>query len=358
MQVQKVCLGPDRYSHIVIGDDYLPIKPILGFIRYLDNIDKSPHTIRAYANHLKLYWDYLTENKFNWQTVSLDQLSGFVGWLRTSKANDNVISITESLNRKASTINAILGSLSSFYRYHHHLGNTEVTLTEPGNFHGSRYKALLHHAYRNKPTQRRIISMREYKRIPQTITDVQIKQVMEACNNYRDRFLVTLLYETGMRIGEALGLHHEDIISWDNEIHLQPRINNKNDARSKSTQPNIIHVTKELMGLYSNYVNSIHLEISSPYVFLNLNDFTPLRYSSVRKLFKRLSEKLGIKITPHMLRHSHATELMKSGVEPSLIQKRLGHASIQTTIDTYTHIDQETMKQALKTYWAKREEKE
>jgi len=62
MQVQKVRLGSDRYSHIVIGDDYLPIKPILSFIRYLDNTDKSPHTIRAYANHLKLYWDYLTEN--------------------------------------------------------------------------------------------------------------------------------------------------------------------------------------------------------------------------------------------------------------------------------------------------------
>ena len=48
MQVQKVHLGSDRYSHIVIGDDYLPIKPILGFIRYLDNTDKSPHTIRPF----------------------------------------------------------------------------------------------------------------------------------------------------------------------------------------------------------------------------------------------------------------------------------------------------------------------
>jgi integrase/recombinase XerD len=112
MQVQKVHLGSDRYSHIVIGDDYLPIKPILGFIRYLDNTDKSPHTIRAYANHLKLYWDYLTENTFNWEIISLDHLSGFVGWLRTAKANNNVISLSESLERKASTINSILGSLS------------------------------------------------------------------------------------------------------------------------------------------------------------------------------------------------------------------------------------------------------
>jgi len=160
-----------------------------------------------------------------------------------------------------------------------------------------------------------------------------------------------------MRIGQTLGLRHEDIISWDNVIQLNPRIDNKNDVRSKSTQPCVIHVTKELMGMYGNYVNGLDHEITTTYVFLNLKDFTPLRYSAVRKLFLRLSSKVGFKITAHMLRHTHATDLMKTGVDPSVVQKRLGHASIQTTIDTYTHVDQETMKQAFKAYLVKREEK-
>lgn len=140
MQVQKVRLGPDHHSYIVLGNDHLPIKPILRFIRYLDNTDKSIHTIRAYANHLKLFWDYLTDNKFDWSIITLDQLSGFVSWLRTSNTANNVIDINDIAYRKSTTINSILGCLASFYRYHQHLGNTKVTLHETVNLPGNRYK--------------------------------------------------------------------------------------------------------------------------------------------------------------------------------------------------------------------------
>ena len=66
---------------------------------------------------------------------------------------------------------------------------------------------------------------------------------------------------------------------------------------------------------------------------------------------------MGFKLTPHMLRHTHATELMRHGIESSLIQKRLGHASLQTTIDNYAHIDNDTMKQALHAFWESQEDK-
>ncbi len=56
-----------------------------------------------------------------------------------------------------------------------------------------------------------------------------------------------------------------------------------------------------------------------------------------------------------MLRHSHASELLKSGWEMVLIQKRLGHSSIQTTIDTYTHIDTKQMKEAFQQYLLSKE---
>ena len=59
-----------------------------------------------------------------------------------------------------------------------------------------------------------------------------------------------------------------------------------------------------------------------------------------------------------MLRHTHATSLVKSGWDMALIQKRLGHASIQTTINTYTHIDTKQMKDAFKSYLNKKENNE
>lgn len=112
---------------------FLPIEPITNFIRYLNNIDKSSHTIRAYANHLKLFWEYLSLAGYEWKTITIDSLAGFVGWLRKKDQNKNVIFLAESIDRKSSTINAILGCIASFYKYHNHLGNTDVKITEASN---------------------------------------------------------------------------------------------------------------------------------------------------------------------------------------------------------------------------------
>lgn len=63
--------------------------------------------------------------------------------------------------------------------------------------------------------------------------------------------------------------------------------------------------------------------------------------------------KSGIHIRPHILRHSHANNLLKAGWDMSFIQKRLGHSSVQTTIDIYTHIDNESLRDAFNGYLAK-----
>ena len=357
MKVQKIRLAPDFCTWIVLGPNYLPIEPITSFIRYLNNTDKSPHTMRAYANHLKLYWEYLLKNDFDWKTVKLDCLAGFVGWLRQHDSYTNVISISGELNRKSSTINSILGCISSFYQYNNHLGVTDVHITEAANLPGSRYKALLYHVLRKKPVQRRIISLKQYKNIPKTISDSQFESLINFCTNARDRFLISLLFETGLRIGQALLLRHEDIISWDNEIHIIPREESLNEAQNKSKQANVIHVSTKLMRLYNKYANSINPAAPLSYALINLKEHSPLRYPAVRKLFSRLSIKAGFKITPHMLRHTHATNLINSGWDPSLVQRRLGHSSIQTTLDIYSHVDQKALKAAFKEYQSHKEVK-
>lgn len=68
-------------------------------------------------------------------------------------------------------------------------------------------------------------------------TEDQFLQLSNACTNYRDRFLVYLLFETGLRIGQALALRHEDIIAWSNEIHIKYRTNNLNQVRNKTYKP-------------------------------------------------------------------------------------------------------------------------
>ncbi|MCL9682957.1 hypothetical protein [Legionella maioricensis] len=62
-----------------------------------------------------------------------------------------------------------------------------------------------------------MISARQVKELPKTITENQFIQLSNTRVNYRDKFLIWFLYETGLRIGQALSLRHKDIISWDFE---------------------------------------------------------------------------------------------------------------------------------------------
>lgn len=123
-------------------------------------------------------------------------MASFVAWLRESDGNKSPdIDITEDQTaRKPRSINTILGCISSFYRFHNQLGNTDIAVTESKNLPNNRYKALLYHVFKNKPAQKRIISVRQTIEPPKTINEDQFAQLNNACTNYRDRFLICLLW--------------------------------------------------------------------------------------------------------------------------------------------------------------------
>lgn len=357
MKVQRICLTNGHYSWLVLDDNHLPIKPIESFIRYLTHTEKSPNTIQSYANHLKLFWEYLTTHHKDWTRVAVDEFANFVYWLRSHHCNVIFLKNHDNIKRTEKTVNTILAALSSFYRFHNQTGNTAIHLTESCYLPTNKFKSLLYHIYKNKPAQKRIISLKEPRTLPTIFNTQQISILINACTNLRDRFLVSLLAETGLRIGQALALRHEDIKSWDNEIHVIFRRINVNQVRNKSTRPNVIHVTPNLMQLYSDYVLNNCKNTESEYVFINHHTAQPLAYNAIRKLFIKLSKALSLHITPHMLRHTHATELIRSGWDTAFVQKRLGHANIQTTLSSYAHLDQEDLKRAFQRYQAKKEAK-
>lgn len=78
MKLQRVRIPEsDRVTWMVLDDNYLPIQPIQGYLGYLDNIERSPNTIRAYAGHLKLYWEFLDDLHLNWVKVTLENARRF-----------------------------------------------------------------------------------------------------------------------------------------------------------------------------------------------------------------------------------------------------------------------------------------
>ena len=79
-----------------------------------------------------------------------------------------------------------------------------------------------------------------------------------------------LLAETGMRIGQALGLRHADFVSRAKEVRIVPRADNANGARAKLRSPAVIPVTAGLVRAYSDYMHAEYGDVDSDYVFVNL----------------------------------------------------------------------------------------
>lgn len=354
MKVQRVQIaGQDRVTWLVIGDNYLPIRPIQDYLTYLEHLERSPHTIRAYAHHLCLYWQYLQEAQLDWTSVGLSELAEFVSWLRQPQSS--IISMQEQISQRSeSTINAILASVAMLYDYHERMSTVKGPTFYKERWQPSRrYKGLLHHITKHKPVQTRLVKLKVPRRIPHTLTPEQVQQFIEACHRLRDKFLISLLYESGLRVGQALGLRHEDIHSWDNVIRVVPRNDNENGARAKTREAYSIPISPSLMQLYTDYLLHEFDETESDFVFVNLwegNRGQPMKYETVVALFRRLSARTGLAVHPHLLRHTHATDLLRSGMDAAYVQKRLGHASVQTTINTYVHLGDEDLKQAYQQY--------
>ena len=238
------------------------------------------------------------------------------------------------------TINTILAAVGSFYEYQDRLG-IETNISRSRRFGAkSPYKPFLHHISRNRPLRHAVLQVRAIRRLPRVFSAQEVQALLNACARLRDRLLVSLLYESGMRVGQLLGLRHADIRSYDGEIDIIPRANS-NGALAKSRSPYTVHVSKGLMELYADYLVHEYQEATHDYVFVNWWGGcigAPMTYSTVIDLFRKLSARIGVHATPHMFRHTHATDLLRAGWDPAYVQRRLGHAQIQTTLNTYSHL--------------------
>lgn len=202
------------------------------------------------------------------------------------------------------------------------------------------------------------LRLRTTRRLPKTLTAAQVQALLDGCGRLRDRFLLALLYETGMRIGQALGLRHEDMRTWERTVAIVPRQDNANEARAKTRREHEVHVSAELCRLFSDYMHAEYGDLDSDYVFVNLwggQIGTALRYSTVADLVDRLRRRTSIDFHLHQLRHTHATELLRGGVRIEVASKRLTHASAQTTEAFYDHLTVEDMRPEIDSFWAAKE---
>jgi integrase len=248
-------------------------------------------------------------------------------------------------------VNRHLAAVFGFYELHARSGvKVAVGLVAWRRMGRGSYKPFLHHVTVGRPIATRPVKLAVPRRAPRTLTAEQVVQVLAAPARARDRFLLALLAETGMRVGQALGLRHADFVSRAKEVHIVPRADNANGARAKLRSPATVPVTAGLVRCYSDYMHSEYGDLDSDYVFVNLwggRIGAPLTYAAVHKMVDQIRAATGVGFTLHMLRHTHATELIRSGVAIEVVARLLTHRSSVTTSQIYVHLDAVDVREAL-----------
>ena len=333
-------------SWTVLDREGVPVGPVEGFLGFLTGVERSPNTVKAYAHDLKDLFVFLEGRGQDWREVRLEDLGEFVAWLRLPVAGrDGRVLVLPSVAPAlaASSVNRKLSAVGAFYEHQARngvdVGRLLAGLTVPGRRGGS-FKPFLHHISKNSPQARRTVGLKAARMLPRVLTAGEAQLILDACGRLRDRVLFAVLWETGMRIGEALGLRHEDIEAAEREISVVPRVN-ENGARCKSGRSRTIPVGGEVIRLYADYLHLEYGSLDSDYVFVNLwggKIGHALTYASVHDLVGRVCRRCGVGFEPHWFRHTAATRMLRDGVPLEVVSVLLGHASVSTTSDVYGHL--------------------
>lgn len=354
MRVQLVINPHDESrSWTLLDDNHSVVEPAEAFLAHFSAIGRSPNTIRAYALDLQDFFTYLSYSELRWDQLQLEDVGRFIAWLglpdeaRTGGASTLPLRSTRCA---ATTVNRKLAAVSSFYLFHarHGVALSESMLAwqRQGRLTGPWEPFLAHLG--SDPTRRRVLALKTHRHQPRALAVEECDAVIAACDRLRDRFLFTLLRNAGLRIGEALGLRHEDISPRRCEISVRVR-QNTNNARAK-TNSRVVPVAEHMISLYSDYLHDEYRDLDCDYVFVNL--WGPpigraMTYSAVHKLVGSLRKRTGVVFSPHAFRHTYATELLRSGVSAEVVRVLLGHASVSTTIGTYAHLTVDDARRAL-----------
>lgn len=355
-RVQQVNLKRGGTAATVVDENYIPVEPVHRWIRHLVALRRSPRTIETYAYGARFLMEFCDLTGKEWESLSLEDLGQFVNWmlLPGSIPARDVVSIAEQpVARSETTVNLYLSGVWSLYEFHHRAGmplNFPLWISADGSH--TPYKSDL---MAMGERLRRPIELTETKRRPKVLSVEQIHAITSAQERLRDRFLFALLATTGIRIGTALGLRHEDFQGWDRTLQVVRR-ENANGARVKGSASTIVKeptpklLTGEVVRLYSEYMHTEYGDLDCDYVFVNLwsgRIGAPMTYATVNDLVRRTREAVGFWFTPHMFRHTFATLHLEAGVRPDIVAEMLDHASSQTTTDIYGHVSPQAIRREM-----------
>lgn len=310
-------------------------KRVIEFLNYLENVKgKSLNTVKGYSVDLGLFFKFLKVYKGLENNIELEKIEE----VEISDLGDNFIK-----DITLSDIYAFLAFLEKVRNNSAYARARKVaTLKSFFKFLNSKIKLI-----DENPTVE-LESPKINKRHPVYLTLDQSITVLNSMdkgnkNYYRDYCILTLFLNCGMRLSELCNIEIEKI---------------KGDTLTiigKGNKERTVYLNEASIAAIENYLknrnDSKATEEAKKYLFLS-NKYRPINKRSVEILVKKHIENAGFKdqkYTPHKLRHTAATLMYKYGnVDIRSLQNILGHENISTT-QIYTHVDDETLREAVKT---------
>ena len=311
VRVQRVAMPyGDAVSWTLVDGGWTAVEPAESFLAYLHSAERSPNTVKAYAHDLRDFFEFLGQAGLGWDSVRLEDVGRFVAWLRLPPSvRQEKVAALPGLGGycTAATVNRKLSAVSAFFEFHHRHGRSpgDLLATWRPRARGGSWRPLLAHLG-PRPQRVPLIKLRAGRAIPVTLDEDQVAVVLAACGRLRDRLLLVLLAEAGLRAGEALGLRHEDIDAAASLVTVVPRAN-ANGVRAKSGRRQV-PVPARVIRLYSDYLHAEYGDLDCDYVFVSLwsgQQGRPLAYRTVYDLVMRLRERTGITFGPHTFRHTY-----------------------------------------------------
>ena len=285
---------------------------VLDFLAYLEfERGLSRNTLEAYRGDLLQLGRFLAEREVSALDASAADVSDFLTHLATGDAEHRPAS-PATIHRKSAC-------LRSFYR---HLRREGLRQSDP---------------------TATLSAPRRSRKLPQVLTRGEIEKLLSQptgtdSHALRDRALLEIMYASGLRASEAIGLELDDVDSDERVLR----------ARGKGSKERIVPIGQAALRALSAYLERGRPQLvknrDEPHLFVNFRG-GQLTRQGLYKIVRRHAITAGLadRMSPHTLRHTFATHLLAGGCDLRSVQEMLGHADVSTT-QLYTHLSSERLK--------------